>query len=218
MRSRHQSKPAELIHTASGSAGMRRRGSSVGTQPMTQSSAVADGLAAAPRIVAQRQQLHGAFGRAIQRQAGPEEELQMKAVPATLQRQGAEDEELVMQGRFRAIQRREGPTPQAGATGLPAHLKAGVESLSGMSLDAVNVHYNSSKPEQLNALAYAQGTDIHVAPGQEQHLPHEAWHVVQQAEGRVKPTRQLKDGVAVNDDTGLEREADTMGLKAAEMI
>jgi hypothetical protein len=27
-------------------------------------------------------------------------------------------------------------------------------------------------------------------PGQEQHLPHEAWHVVQQKQGRVKPTGQ----------------------------
>jgi Domain of unknown function (DUF4157) len=99
-------------------------------------------------------------------------------------------------------------------TGLPDNLKAGVESLSGMSMDGVNVHYNSEQPAQLNALAYAQGTDIHVGPGQEQHLPHEAWHVVQQAQGRVKPTTQLKEGVPVNDDIGLEAEADAMGKKA----
>jgi hypothetical protein len=77
------------------------------------------------------------------------------------------------------------------------------------------VHYNSSEPEQLDALAYAQGTDIHVAPGQERHLPHEAWHVVQQAEGRVQPTSELQGGVAVNDDKRLEQEADTMGSRAA---
>ena len=53
-------------------------------------------------------------------------------------------------------------------TGLPDGLKSGVESLSGISLDNVNVHYNSSQPAQLNALAYTQGSDIHVAPGQEQ--------------------------------------------------
>ncbi len=99
-------------------------------------------------------------------------------------------------------------------TGLPDNLKAGVESLSGMSLDHVKVHYNSARPAQLNALAYAQGSDIHVAPGQEQHLPHEAWHIVQQAQGRVRPTMQMKDGVPVNDDAGLEREADVMGAKA----
>ena len=99
-------------------------------------------------------------------------------------------------------------------TGLPDGLKSGVESLSGMSLDNVNVHYNSSQPAQLNALAYTQGSDIHVAPGQERHLPHEAWHVVQQAQGRVQPTMQMKDGMPVNDDEGLEREADVMGAKA----
>ena len=99
-------------------------------------------------------------------------------------------------------------------TGLPDGLKSGVESLSGISLDNVNVHYNSSQPAQLNALAYTQGSDIHVAPGQEQHLPHEAWHVVQQAQGRVQPTMQMQDGVPVNDDEGLEQEADVMGGKA----
>jgi len=99
-------------------------------------------------------------------------------------------------------------------TGLPDNLKAGVENLSGISLDDVKVHYNSSQPAQLNALAYAQGTDIHVASGQEKHLPHEAWHVVQQAQGRVKPTMQMKDGVPINDDKGLEHEADVMGAKA----
>jgi len=101
-------------------------------------------------------------------------------------------------------------------SGLPPQLKSGVESLSGMSMDHVQVHYNSDKPAQLNALAYAQGSDIHVGPGQEQHLPHEAWHVVQQAQGRVQATKQLKDGVAINDDKGLEHEADAMGLKAMQ--
>ncbi len=102
-------------------------------------------------------------------------------------------------------------------TGLPDNLKSGVENLSGISMDDVKVHYNSSKPSQLQALAYAQGTDIHVAPGQEQHLPHEAWHVVQQKQGRVQPTMQMQQGVAVNDDKGLESEADMMGGKAVQM-
>ncbi len=104
-----------------------------------------------------------------------------------------------------------GPTVQRkNETGLPDNLKAGVENLSGMSLDSVQVHYNSPQPAQMNALAYAQGSDIHVAPGQEQHVPHEAWHVVQQAQGRVRPTMQA-GGVPVNDSSSLEREADRMG-------
>jgi len=103
--------------------------------------------------------------------------------------------------------------PRPNRTGLPDKLKAGVESLSGYSLDDVKVHYNSAKPAELQAHAYAQGTDIHVAPGQEQHLPHEAWHVVQQKQGRVRATRQLK-GTVINDEAVLEREANAMGVKS----
>ncbi|WP_271765130.1 eCIS core domain-containing protein [Aquimarina algiphila] len=106
------------------------------------------------------------------------------------------------------------PRSRRNKTGLPDNLKSGIENLSGYSMDDVKVHYNSSKPAQLQAHAYAQGTDIHLASGQEKHLPHEAWHVVQQKQGRVKPTRQLKSKVNINDDVGLEKEADVMGHKA----
>lgn len=102
-------------------------------------------------------------------------------------------------------------------TGLPDNLKAGIENLSGFSMDDVKVHYNSARPAQLQAHAYAQGTDIHLAPGQEQHLPHEAWHVVQQKQGRVKPTMQMKGTANINDDASLENEADVMGGKAMQM-
>jgi hypothetical protein len=101
-------------------------------------------------------------------------------------------------------------------TGLPNSLKAGVENLSGYSLDDVRVHYTSPRLAQLQALAYTQGSEIHVASGQEQHLPHETWRAVQQAQGPVRPTTQLK-GVAVNDDTGLEQKADVMGKRALQM-
>lgn len=131
--------------------------------------------------------------------------------------QRVEEEEL-MQGKFDTAQRQQASAEKANNTGLPDNLKQGIENLSGMSMDNVKVHYNSSKPTQLNALAYAQGTDIHVGAGQEKHLPHEAWHVVQQAQGRVKPTMQMKDGVPVNDDQALEQEADVMGAKAMQLV
>jgi ribosome biogenesis GTPase A len=104
-------------------------------------------------------------------------------------------------------------TPRQNNTGLSDKIKGGIENLSGLSMDAVRVHYNSDKPFQLNALAYTQGTDIHVAPGQEKHLAHEAWHVVQQMQGRVEPTLQMNGTIPVNDDTDLENEADEMGRK-----
>lgn len=101
----------------------------------------------------------------------------------------------------------------ANRTGLPDRLKLGMEAVSGLSLDDVRVHRNSDKPAQLGAHAYAQGSDIHLAPGQNHHLPHEAWHVVQQKQGRVRPTLRAND-TSINDDPALEREADVMGTRA----
>lgn len=188
------------------------------------STAQRDAITDSPRVVAQRAMISEVFGRTAQREPLPEEELkQAKLDP--VQREGEEetieDEEEnddgVLQGKFATVQREESPSPAGSGenrTGLPDGLKSGIESLSGMSMDHVRVHYGSSQPAQLNALAYAQGSDIHVGPGQEQHLPHEAWHVVQQAQGRVRPTMQMKDGVPVNDEASLEQEADVMGAKA----
>ncbi len=143
-------------------------------------------------------------GKALQRAELPEEEeLQMRAI----QRQPLEEEEPL---QARALQREE---RQANRTGLPEGLRSGVEQLSGHAMDGVRVHYNSSQPAAVQAHAFAQGSDIHIGPGQERHLPHEAWHVVQQAQGRVPPTTEVA-GLPVNDDAGLEREADVMGHKA----
>ncbi|WP_291601415.1 DUF4157 domain-containing protein [Bacteroides sp.] len=150
-----------------------------------------------------------------------EEGFQMKT--AQLQ---SDEEEDTLQGKFeptvqRAEDDEEGLQMKADTvfqqkpnnTGLPDNLKAGVESLSGFSMDDVKVHYNSSQPATVQALAYTQGTDIHVAPGQERYLPHEAWHVAQQLAGRVEPTTEV-GGMPVNDNIGLEHEADVMGARA----
>ncbi len=123
--------------------------------------------------------------------------------------QRIEDEEDLMQGKMiqrearddadplqgKALQRRE----TGGQGGLPDPLRSGIESLSGLSMEEVQVHRNSAAHAQVGAHAYAQGRDNHLGPGQERDLPHEAWHVVQQAQGRVRPTLQAK-GEAINDD------------------
>ena len=103
--------------------------------------------------------------------------------------------------------------PKKNETGMPDHLKESIENLSGYSMDDVRAHYNSDKPTTVQELAYTQGTDIYVAPGQERHLPHEAWHVAQQMSGRVEPTTEV-GGMPVNDNEDLEREADVMGARA----
>ncbi len=82
-------------------------------------------------------------------------------------------------------------------------------------MDDVKVHYNASAPAQLNAHEYAQGVEIHLAQGEEKHLPHEAWHVVKQTQGRVQPTMQMEGSLDINDNTELEKEGDVMGAQAA---
>jgi len=159
------------------------------------------GINNSPTVVAQRMQLAKAFGEAVQRQ------------------QREEEEEELLQGKFTldsntAFQEKTNSPPNK--TGLPDNLKAGIESLSGIDMSDVRVQRNSSKPAQLNALAYTQGNEIHLGPEQERHLPHEAWHAVQQKQGRVKPSTYLH-GKAINDNPDLEQDADTMGEKAKSM-
>jgi hypothetical protein len=101
-------------------------------------------------------------------------------------------------------------------TGLPDALKSGIENLSGLAMDDVKVEYNSGEPAHYQALAITQGKNIHIGPGQERYLPHEAWHAVQQKQGRVQATMQM-GGLAVNDDEGLEQEADVMGAHALQL-
>ena len=115
--------------------------------------------------------------------------------------------------QLKAAQRAGAASAASSRSDLPAPLKAGVEALSGVAMDDVRVHRNSAEPAKLGALAYARGNEIHVGPGQERHLPHEAWHVVQQKQGRVRPTEQSR-GAEINDDAGLETEADLMGARA----
>lgn len=104
---------------------------------------------------------------------------------------------------------------QPNRTGLPDDLKNGMENSTGMDLDLVNVHYDSNKPAEFQSHAYAQGYDIYLASGQEQHLPHELGHVVQQMRGQVQPNSSV-GGMAMNDDVGLESEATWMGDMALQ--
>lgn len=95
-------------------------------------------------------------------------------------------------------------------TGIPNNLKTGIEYISNLSMDDVNVNYNSNKPLELGAAAYTQGTEIFIAPGHDDFLSHEVWHVVQQKQGRVTATSKYLGG-EINEDVGLEKEAEIMG-------
>ena len=158
------------------------------------------------RLEDEDEMLQGKFENPVQREEDEAELLQRKfEQPA--QRLGDEEDDELMQGKF------ETPEQKRNETGMSDNLKAGIEDLSGFAMDDVRVHYNSPEPATVQALAYTQGTDIYVAPGQEQHLPHEAWHVAQQMAGRVEPTTEVS-GLPVNDCIELEHEADVMGARA----
>lgn len=188
---------------------------------MMQQKAQMDAIHNSPRMVAQRQKMNALFGDTVQRQvtdnrpaAGTMRELDVLA------NQSVRATQLKT---MRAVADRATPHHQADLGGghadgaLPDGLRSGVERLSGVGMASVRVHYNSARPAQLKAHAYAQGRDIYLGPGQENHLPHEAWHVAQQAQGRVRPTVQMKSGVPINDDKSLEHEADVMGARAMSL-
>jgi hypothetical protein len=174
----------------------------------------------------------------LQRAEIPEEELQMKADPNAIQRAEIPEEELQMKVDPNAIQRAEipeeelqmkadpnksaQPVQRKGSDNkMPEDVQMKMESAFNADFSNVNIH-EGSKATDVGALAYAQGNDIHFAPGQynpesesgQQLLGHELTHVVQQRKGVVKPTTEA-NGMAVNDDPGLENEADQMGKKAA---
>ena len=130
---------------------------------------------------------------------GEDERLQAKAPEGGSAASGLRSDEAPPQSEVEART----PSPSQGfaqrdprphQAGMPDALKAGIEALSGFDMSGVRVHANSGKPAQLNALALAQGNDIHLGSGQEMHLPPEAWHVVQQRQGCVLATRQIAGG------------------------
>src|SRR5262245_41633280 len=111
--------------------------------------------------------------------------------------------------------------PTGGGAAMPAPLKNKMEGSFGADFSSVRVH-EGGQASSLGALAYAQGDDLHFAPGQYQPesqsgqalIGHELAHVVQQRQGRVAAPGQAK-GAPVVDDHGLEDEADRAGQAAA---
>lgn len=133
--------------------------------------------------------------------------------------QSKEGQKPAIQAKHRPVQRNTGNTNEA-------QIKANVSSIMGVDVTGAQVNYNSSKPAQLKAEAYAQGNTVEIAPGKEQHLGHELAHIGQQAQGRVQATTSRSGGepqqanngmVNINDDPKLEKEADDIGAQAQRM-
>ncbi len=97
-----------------------------------------------------------------------------------------------------------------------------MENSFGEDFSDVKLFTNSQSAQDLEALAYTQGNEIHFAPGEDPYsnkgqeiLGHELSHVIQQREDRVETTHQ-EQGQNINNNDHLEKEADTQGRKAAQ--
>ena len=171
----------------------------------------------------------------VQMQEGhPEEEeepMQAAIQPVQMEEGHPEEEEEPAQAAIQPLQMQEGhpgeeeePLQGKGlhSGGMPEEVQAKMEGAFKTDFSDVKIHADSGKATEVGALAYTQGSDIHFAPGQyhpsdqsgQALLGHELTHVVQQREGRVQPTTQMA-GLPVNDDEGLESEADSFGASAA---
>lgn len=114
------------------------------------------------------------------------------------------------------------PRPGGGKP-LPRPLQAKMEGAFGHSFSDIRVHLGDL-PEAIGANAFARGSDLFFKrttydPSSRRGkslIGHELAHVVQQRQGRVAPTFRVA-GLEVNGDRNLEREADLVGKRAAEM-
>ncbi len=162
-------------------------------------------------------------------QTKPEEELQKKEDDELQKKpedelQKKDDEELQKKSEQNsANSNTQNLNKSSSPEKMPADVQSKMEGSFGTDFSGVNIHRNDESATQLKAQAYAQGNNLHFAPGKytpestrgQELLGHELAHVVQQREGKVKPTKQGK-GMPVNDSVSLEHEADVKGKKASE--
>jgi hypothetical protein len=112
--------------------------------------------------------------------------------------------------------------PASDLNRIPAVVRAKMESSLGADFSDVQIRTGSARALELNARAFTQGSEIHVAPGHwapetssgQELLGHELSHVLQQRAGRVAATSHYA-GSDLNDDPVLEREANVLGTRAA---
>ena len=79
------------------------------------------------------------------------------------------------------------------------------------------IHYNSPEPRKYGARAFTKNSEIYIAPGEENVLPHELGHVYQQETQNIPATGEIK-GEKVNTDPKLEKEADQTARNIEDYI
>lgn len=157
----------------------------------------------------------------------PERMTAKEAAGLALQRRAASPPSRAGVGHERGEPGRRAATGVPGSTAgraMPEAVQRRMEGAFGADFSDVRVHPGSARAVALGAVAYTQGSNIHMAPGHwapetgrgQELLGHELAHVVQQREGRVRATAQM-EGVALNDEPALEREADVLARRAVDV-
>ena len=140
--------------------------------------------------------------------------IQAKQRPVQAKQKPIQAKQRPVQAKQKPVQRNSGGSTTKQSESSVAQVKANVSQLMGTDVTNAQVNFNSSKPAQFKAEGVAQGNQVDLAPGKSQHLGHELVHVAQQKQGRVQPTVQGNNGVGINNDPKLEKEADEVGAKA----
>jgi hypothetical protein len=160
-----------------------------------------------------------------QKKEEEEKPAQMKSAEEEQPAQKKEEEEKPAQMKSHAAAQSHSPASKGRRTHMPAHVQRKMENNLGADFSNTRIHADSDNASRMKALAYTQGEDVYFARGQydpeskkgQELLGHELHHVVQQREGRVQPNSK-QQGVGVNNDHALEREADQKGKAAAEAV
>ncbi|MEM7038529.1 MAG: DUF4157 domain-containing protein, partial [Bacteroidota bacterium] len=130
-----------------------------------------------------------------------------------------------IQGKFSDFVKEQGQESKSASSGsqvsMSESVQAKMEGTLGADFSGVQMYKDSEKAQGIGAQAYAQGNEVHFAPGQfkedtagQELIGHELAHVVQQREGRVSANTSV-GGMPVNDSSALENEADAKGAQAA---
>ncbi len=134
-----------------------------------------------------------------------DKKIDLNALFPELQNQSSPEENTQPKIDLNVLRQEEKTEKQSkGGGNVPNALKTKIEKASEVPLDDVTIHYNSQEPFKYEANAFAKGNEVFLAPGQEEHLSEELWHIVQQKQDLVRPT-STENGTPINDTPNLER-------------
>ena len=100
---------------------------------------------------------------------------------------------------------------------LPNKLLFAAKSLTGLSLENVDVIYDSPKTEQYQSDGFVKNNEIHLAKGNKGLIGHETWHMIQRIQNRVRTGEKTNPHFTINKNKNLENEAHIMGDKLMRM-